>query len=75
MSNVHNTRIQHLEFPECTKEALNFLTKHYTNDSHRGLPGRGSSGEKLAIDVAQEFVIEIFRRKGHKNKVYPTFSI
>ena len=61
-------KLEYLDFPECTKEALNFLVKTLS-DPHRALPGRGGSAEALALQVAQEFILEISKKRGHKSKV------
>lgn len=67
MSNVV-AKLEQLEFPECTKEALHFIVRNLS-ESHRGIPGRGGSSESLATKVAQEFILDVSRKKGHKNKV------
>ncbi|XP_052791133.1 integrator complex subunit 15-like isoform X1 [Mya arenaria] len=59
-------RLQYLDFPECSQEALIFLVKHFSSEARHGVPGRTSPGEKLAIDVAQEFIVELYKRKYHR---------
>lgn len=61
-------KLQYLEFPECTKEALNYLVRTCASDPHRGVPGRSSGGENVASVVAQDYIIEMSRKKGHKNR-------
>ncbi|XP_045214164.2 integrator complex subunit 15-like [Mercenaria mercenaria] len=61
-------KLQYLEFPECTKEALNYIVRNYASDPHRGVPGRAGASENIAVEVAQEYIIDMSRRKGHKHR-------
>ncbi|KAL4241081.1 hypothetical protein ACF0H5_001859 [Mactra antiquata] len=69
MSNI-TTKLNYSEFPECSKEALNFVVKTFSSDPNRGVPGRSSSGDSYAINIAQEYVIDKLRKRGKDNKKF-----
>lgn len=73
MSNI-KTKLNYSEFPECSKEALNYVVKTFSSDPQR-VPGRGGSGEGFAVDIAQEYIIDKLRKKGNNNKVHDYFNI
>ena len=62
-------KLQYLEFPECTKEALSYLVRTCASDPHRGVPGRSAAGENVVSEVAQDYIVEMSRKKGHKHRV------
>lgn len=68
MSNIR-TKLQYLDFPECTKEALNYLVHNFASDSHRGVPGRAGSNENFALTVAQEYIVDVAKKKGLTSRV------
>lgn len=61
-------KLQYLEFPDCSKEALIYIVKVLSESKLGGVPGLGASNEKLARDVAQDFIINVSSRKGHHSR-------
>lgn len=67
MSNIM-IKLQYLEFPECTREALNYLVRNFSSESPRGVPGRGGGMENFAKEIAQEYIVDVSRRKGQNSR-------
>ena len=62
-------RLQYLDFPESTKEALNYLVKCFSSQGggSTGIPGLGGGAENFAVEVSQEYVLFKSSKKGiHK---------
>ncbi|GAB1598984.1 uncharacterized protein C7orf26 homolog [Argonauta hians] len=54
MSNILK-RLSYLDFPECTKEALLYLSRCLRKETG-GIPGLGGGGEDYAVEVSRDFI-------------------
>ncbi|KAK6170657.1 hypothetical protein SNE40_018996 [Patella caerulea] len=66
---THNLikKLRHMDFPECTREALQHLTSIFS--SQDSVPGLSHGVEALAADICQEFIL--FKSKGKPQKTLP----
>lgn len=49
-------RLFHLNFPDCTREALAFLTSYISQDCPN-IPGMPGNPEQICVEICQEFVL------------------
>lgn len=62
-------KLQYLDFPQSSKEALKYLVQCCSESSHQGIPGLGGINENLAGEVAQEYILNMSRgRRGHNTR-------
>ncbi|PVD38255.1 hypothetical protein C0Q70_00866 [Pomacea canaliculata] len=50
-------RLQRLEFPDCTREALEFITETFSSQEGAAIPGLGGDKEPILAEVCQAFVL------------------
>ena len=62
-------KLQYLDFPENSKEALNYLVRCCSESTHQGIPGLGGISENYVGEVAQEYILNLSRRRGHNARV------
>ena len=62
-------KLQYLDFPENSREALNYLVKCCSESTHQGIPGLGGISENYVGEVAQEYILNLSRRRGHNARV------
>ena len=63
MTSVPNMmkRLQHLDFPECTREALEYIVSAFASQDRSSIPGLSGGPETVVGEVCQAFVL--FRTK------------
>ena len=67
-------KLQYLDFPECSKEALSYLVRHFSS-TQQGIPGLSAGNENFASEVAQEYILNISRKCGPNIKVQVSYKI
>lgn len=50
-------KLRILEFPESSRQAINYLVSCYTSAEHDSLPGLSGAPENLSQEVAQDFIL------------------
>ncbi|KAL3876927.1 hypothetical protein ACJMK2_034708 [Sinanodonta woodiana] len=67
MSGNIKERLRHLEFPQCTRAALDHLVRCYA-DTGGGIPGLGGGTENLVDEVVQDYILNLSRKRpGQRN--------
>lgn len=54
MSNILK-RLSYMDFPECTQEALHYLSRCLRKEAG-SIPGLGGGGEDYAVEVSRDFI-------------------
>ena len=62
-------KLKYLDFPDSSQEALNYLVQCCSETAHHGIPGLGGISENFAGEVAQEYILNMPRRRGHNARV------
>lgn len=50
-------KLQNLDFPECSRQALQYIASCYTSPHGASIPGLSSGGDNYALEVSQEFIL------------------
>lgn len=60
-------KLRPLDFPECSKQAINYLVSCLSSDDHGSLPGLSGTPENLAQDVAKDYILFTSQnQRGHR---------
>lgn len=60
-------KLRPLDFPECSKQAINYLVSCFSSDDHASLPGLSGTPENLAQDVAKDYILFTSQnQRGHR---------
>lgn len=60
-------KLRPLDFPECSKQAINYLVSCLSSDDHGSLPGLSGTPESLAQDVAKDYILFTSQnQRGHR---------
>lgn len=60
-------KLRPLDFPECSKQAINYLVSCFSSDDHGSLPGLSGAPENLAQDVARDYILFTSQnQRGHR---------
>ncbi|XP_063444912.1 integrator complex subunit 15-like [Mytilus trossulus] len=60
-------KLRPLDFPECSKQAINYLVSCFSSDDHGTLPGLSGAPENLAHDVAKDYILFTSQnQRGHR---------
>lgn len=60
-------KLRVLDFPECSKQAINYLVSCYNTPEHGSLPGLSGTPENLASEVSRDFILfNNPNQRGHK---------
>lgn len=62
-------KLRVLDFPECSKQAINYLVSCFTTTDHGSLPGLSGAPENLAQEVSKDFILFSFQNQRGK-RVY-----
>jgi hypothetical protein len=67
-------KLRVLDFPECSKQAINYLVSCFTTTDHGSLPGLSGAPENLAQEVSKDFILFSFQnqrgKRVHINKYF-----
>ncbi|CAG2210759.1 unnamed protein product [Mytilus edulis] len=60
-------KLRPLDFPECSKQAINYLVSCFSSDDHGSLPALSGTPENLAQDVARDYILFTSQnQRGHR---------
>lgn len=62
-------KLRVLDFPECSKQAINYLVSCFTTTDHGSLPGLSGAPENLAQEVSKDFILFSFQNQRGKRRL------